>query len=837
MFRKPQIFSRRFSNGFSAYIVPTQGVAVQVELCIKTGSIHEGEHLGCGLAHYLEHMLFQGCRNYPSRSVSEAVSRLGGNINAYTSFDRTDYYINLPARHVDKAVDILCSMVRFPELPSSVCDSEKEVILRECDLSLDKPGTRVMHNLIAQVYQIHPVRVPVIGYKNMISNVTRNQLAEFHAKSYTPERAFFAIAGNVDPNSVFDKIEECISDWECGSPLSSQIAPEPEQLWKRESEFFFEDNLSRIAVGTAPGTAAKDIAAHNILWGALGMGSAGILPVKFMIENPIALDLRVFDSSIPGGGISAVSAVAKESDIKKLRSGILKELEKAANGNISASAVKQEKTQQYAEQLRRANDIENITAEIVDSVVQNGSPDLENSLFREIEKVTCDDVLRVAKQELDSRKLSVVIQHSQKESKRTVKPRFSDKEIKHDVLDNGCEVMTISDNAVPQISVGVILPAGPLFDPSNQTGLSSLAIRMLSTGTNKMSEAQLLTELDRCGADFDAQCYANSAICQLTAPAKYFKRAFSIFLQQLSDTAFDHEVFERERQKTLEELKHKELTPLSAASRRALSILTGNHPMSIGRNGSSETIANISADNAREHLKKMLSASGVKLGFSGSISHKEVQEYADMFSRQCCTENQALEMAKSPVFTDQSAHDSIALPREQNAVVMAFAGTNSTTQKNQTAIAVLRQLENGLNSRIFESVREDNSLAYSVGMAIQSGLVRGSLMFHAKTAKGKSQQVISLFKQELDRLRKKEISSEEFANAREQAAFSACSNLHNPVFLLPEVLLDLYYKNAPLTEAKVIERQYLDFTLDDFYEVFQSVFDSAVPVTVEAGNI
>ena len=837
MFRPPPIYSRRFSNGFSAYAVPSPGVAAQVELCIKTGSIHEGEHLGCGLAHFLEHMLFQGCRNYPGRTVSQEVSRLGGNINAYTSFDRTCFYINLPGRHTEKAVEILSSMVRYPELPEDICKSEKEVILRECDLSLDKPGTQVINQLLSLVYQSHPVRVPVIGYKERISEVTRSQLAEFHAKRYTPDRAFFVVAGNIDPDRILDKIEACLSDWQRGCPAGIQIAPEPEQLWKRESEFFFADNLSRIAVGTSPGTAAKDTAAHNILWGALGMGSAGILPVKFMVDNPIALDIRVFDSNLPGGGISAVSAVAKESDISKLRSGILKELEKAAKGNISQSAVRQEKTQQYAEQLRRANDIENIASEIVDCIVQNGSPDLENSMFREIEKVTCDDVIRLAAEELDAKKLSVVIQHSEKTVKNKSKTRHQEKRVQQGSVSAGCEVISISDNSVPQISVGLLMPAGPLFDPHGKTGVSSLAVCMLSTGTKKLNEAKLLTELDKCGADFYAQCYANSAMCQLTAPAKYFKRAFSIFLQQFSETEFAPELFERDKQKIIEGVKHKNLTPLPAATRRALGLLTNNHPFSLGRNGSAETLANISADDAKNHLASMLNASGVKIGFAGSLNFDDAMEYANMFADTCCTSKSPLVMSNGPQFIKEQIHDSIALPKEQNAVVMAFKGISSVTQKEQTAISILKQLENGLNSKLFELVREDNSLAYSVGMAIQSGLVRGSMMFHAKTAKGKGDKVISLFNQELDRLRRRMISAEEFANAKEQAAFALCGNLHNPSYLLPEVLLDLYYKNTPQTEPQEIERQFLNFSADDFYEVFQEVFDNTVPVTVEAGNI
>ena len=601
------VISRHFDNGFSVYVSPCRGVAAQIELCVRSGSIHEEEMLGCGVSHYLEHMLFQGCRNYPGRTASETVSMLGGNINAYTTYDRTDYYIMLPAKHVEKAIDILISMVRFPEFPEEACKSEKEVIARECDLSLDKPGTVAIQKLLAEVYRVHPVRIPIIGFKEKIAAVTRSELAAYHAKRYAPGRCFLVVTGNVDAEQVFSFAEERISDWK-NLNVSDPILPqEPEQLWKRETSFTFQDNLSRLLIGTRTATAQENIAAHNILWGALGMGCAGILPVKFTVNNPLALDLRIIDYALPGGGLSGVSAIAREEDINKLKSGILKELEKIAGNGISRSAVTQEKTQQYAEKLRRANDIETISAEIVDNIVQNGSPDTENSMFKKINNVTVDDVVDVARKELAEDKFSIVIQHCSDTSAKRVHIKQQTPAYSISTTAKGCETLCIRDKSVPQISLALVMPGGPLFDPAGKTGLSSMAIRMISTGTEKYSEEQLLTRLDRCGADFYAQCHANSAICQLTVPRKYFSKALDIFTEQLSASKFDEEIFQRELDRVADGLRHRNITPASAAMRRSLQLLMLNHPSAEGKDGSLETI---------QMTARLTSQAGTKVGLS-----------------------------------------------------------------------------------------------------------------------------------------------------------------------------------------------------------------------------
>ena len=78
-----------------------------VQVWVKTGSVHEGEHLGAGLSHYLEHMLFKGTERRAGREISATVQAHGGYINAYTTFDRTVYYIDLPSEHAGVAIDLL----------------------------------------------------------------------------------------------------------------------------------------------------------------------------------------------------------------------------------------------------------------------------------------------------------------------------------------------------------------------------------------------------------------------------------------------------------------------------------------------------------------------------------------------------------------------------------------------------------------------------------------------------------------------------------------------------------------------------------------------------------
>ena len=129
------------ANGLTVLLKRDASAAiVSVQAWVKTGSIHEETQLGAGLSHFLEHMLFKGTGRRAGREISATVQAHGGYINAYTTFDRTVYYIDLPAEHTAVAVDILADAVLHSTLPADEVTRERDVILREIDMGQDDDG-------------------------------------------------------------------------------------------------------------------------------------------------------------------------------------------------------------------------------------------------------------------------------------------------------------------------------------------------------------------------------------------------------------------------------------------------------------------------------------------------------------------------------------------------------------------------------------------------------------------------------------------------------------------------------------------------------------------------
>ena len=117
--------SMTLENGVRLCCLSRPGSSVEMQFHVGAGSIFEQEHLGCGLSHFLEHMSFQGCAGYPGRLVAAEVNRLGGDVNAYTSYDRTCYRMQLPREHWRSGVAMLAAMVRHPEFPEERFPGER----------------------------------------------------------------------------------------------------------------------------------------------------------------------------------------------------------------------------------------------------------------------------------------------------------------------------------------------------------------------------------------------------------------------------------------------------------------------------------------------------------------------------------------------------------------------------------------------------------------------------------------------------------------------------------------------------------------------------------------
>ena len=170
---------------------------VSAQAWAMAGSIHEGRWLGAGLSHVLEHMLFKGTTTRPGSRIDQEVQEAGGYMNAYTSFDRTVYHIDVPNTGARTAIDILCDIMQNATLPPDELAKEMDVIRREMDMGQDDPGRRASRRLFEVAYTKSPYRFTIIGYPDIFNEVKPDDIRGYYREKYAPNNVFYVVAGDV----------------------------------------------------------------------------------------------------------------------------------------------------------------------------------------------------------------------------------------------------------------------------------------------------------------------------------------------------------------------------------------------------------------------------------------------------------------------------------------------------------------------------------------------------------------------------------------------------------------------------------------------------------------
>lgn len=190
-------------NGLQVVVIPDHRTPVVTQMIwYKVGSADEPPGKS-GLAHFLEHLMFKGTSKHPANEFSKAVLRAGGNQNAFTGFDYTSYFQHVPREHLGKMMEFEADRMTGLSLKDENVLSERDVVLEEFNKRVaNHPGERLAEQMMAALYLNHPYGRPIIGWRQEIEKLTREDALTFYQRFYAPNNAILIVAGDVAPKEV-----------------------------------------------------------------------------------------------------------------------------------------------------------------------------------------------------------------------------------------------------------------------------------------------------------------------------------------------------------------------------------------------------------------------------------------------------------------------------------------------------------------------------------------------------------------------------------------------------------------------------------------------------------
>ncbi|MCS7171700.1 MAG: insulinase family protein [Aquificaceae bacterium] len=253
----------------------TQAVALHV--WFRVGSLYE-DYQQKGMAHFLEHMLFNGSEKYPYGQMDYVVESLGGNLNAGTSKEYTFYHITIAKPYWRQAFDVLYQLTQRPLLAESMVEKEKPIVIEELRRGKDNPTTLLWEEFEKLAYKVSHYRHPIIGYEETIQRFTRGMLLGFYKSFYQPKNMYVVVVGDLEPEEVYQEALQTFGKEE-GKPVPKvEILPEPEQLENR-SKTIKDKRLEKTywLIGwRAPAIGTKEYYALVVLDQILGNGRTSL---------------------------------------------------------------------------------------------------------------------------------------------------------------------------------------------------------------------------------------------------------------------------------------------------------------------------------------------------------------------------------------------------------------------------------------------------------------------------------------------------------------------------------------------------------------------------------
>ncbi|MGA0595355.1 M16 family metallopeptidase [Enterovirga sp. CN4-39] len=199
----PDLSCARLDNGLEIVVIPDRRVPVVTHMVwYKNGSADDP--LGqSGIAHFLEHLMFKGTERHPAGEFSKVVSALGGQENAFTSFDYTAYFQRVAPQHLQRMMEFEADRMSGLNFDDSVVAPERDVVLEERRMRVETdPSAQLSEAMAASLFIHHPYGIPIIGWMHEIETLDRKNALDYYRRFYSPDNAILVVAGDVEAAEV-----------------------------------------------------------------------------------------------------------------------------------------------------------------------------------------------------------------------------------------------------------------------------------------------------------------------------------------------------------------------------------------------------------------------------------------------------------------------------------------------------------------------------------------------------------------------------------------------------------------------------------------------------------
>ncbi len=835
----PRLDTRLFtlSNGLELVVHEDHSAPVaSVQAWVQTGSIHEGSHTGSGISHLLEHLLFKGTATRSCNEIAQQIQDVGGYINAYTSFDRTVYWVDLPSKGVPVALEVLADAVFHSTLPPEEFAKEQEVIRREFAMGFDDPDRLSSERLFSSAYQVHPYRHPVIGHLDIFNSLERDAVLAYYKRRYVPNNVFFVVAGAVHADAVHAELERWVGELPRQALEPVWVPAEPKQLAPREVHEEFPTELTRLSLAWhVPDIRHADIPALDLLGSILGDGRSARLYRSLREERGLVHSVSAWCYAPSEAGLFGVSAVLDPERVDAVRNALLEQIQDIRDHGVRREELDKVRRMRLSGYISGLATARGRASDIGDSWLSCRSADFSRIYGESLAQVELADVQRVAREYLDAQQVTLVAVHPKGMLAQAMPGAGAPVRgaIRRHRLANGLRTLVCEDKRLPMVSLLVGFKGGRLVETIDNNGISKLLSRVLLKGTITRSAEQIAHEIESLGGAISADAGKGTLSIGVSVLRDDLERGLEILSDVVRHAVFPEGALEREKEVQLAGIKAEKEDPFSVAGQALRRTLLEGHPDGMSALGTPESVASIQREALVAFRDTFFVGSNGVLSIFGDVEETHAVELAGRYFGSLPTGEEALRELVRPGPLVESQRVTEVIERQQAIIMVGYRGVDMF-DPDEAALSLLDEACSDLGSRMFVRIREQLGLAYSVGSSQFCGLSCGTFVFYVGTDPIKQTAVLAELQDEIRGLATEGLSAQELSRAKEKSLGAMELRNQSPGAFASRCTVDELFGLG--AEHYLVERERIrSVTLEEVREAAARYFGGKPFVTVIAG--
>ncbi len=814
-----------------------------------------------GFAHLFEHLMFNGSENFNDDYFAPLEKVGATDMNGTTNNDRTNYFQNVPTPALDLALWMESDRMGhlLGVIDQAKLDEQRGVVQNEKRQGENRPYGVTRQLLTENTYPPgHPYSWTVIGSMEDLDAADLDDVREWFKTYYGAANAVIVVAGDIEPESVKQRVAHYFGDIPSGPPVARQRAWIAKRTGTHRQTVEDQVPQARVyKVWNIPQWGTAESVHLDLVSDVLALGKASRFYRRLVHRDQIATSVSasVWLGEI-GGQFSVIATAQPGGDLKAVEAALDKELEKFLADGPTEAELNRIKTQFFARFTRGVERIGGFGGKsdvLARNQIYSGQPDYYKTTLARVRDATPDDLLNAARRWLSDGEYILEV-HPQPDHKtkdadadRSKLPGVPEPpdldwpEVQRTSLSNGLELLVIERSETPIVQLQLMVDAGYAADQFASPGVASFTSAMLDEGTKSRSALQISEELASLGATLSANTALDASWVSLSALTANLDASLDIFADVILNPEFPESEIERVRKQQLARIAQEKSSPFSLAQRLLPKLLYGKehaYGVSFTGTGDDETVNAITRDDMQRFYTSWFQPAGSILIAVGDTTLEELRGKLESRFKDWTGAEEPPE--KDIATVENRAKPALYLVDKPGAVQsMILGGVIATPARHPDRIPIEtmnRILGGNFTSRINMNLREDKHWSYgSRSFLIDARGQRPWLAYAAVQSDKTKESLIELDRELRDILGPRPATDDELDKVKKNAIlqlpgrFETKSSLRGALSRIWMYGLGPDYWETYASEVRAI-------TLDDIHKAARDVIRPDQMVWVVVGD-